>query len=136
MRKFLLGKLKIVIILIISIVVVRIFAPKVFIADSPQINPTIVAQLSNLPMRLAGLFRKTPGVYQGEVSANKVDMPSAAQAAPQKSIIYQIGQGVYAAEDKDTKKTYIMFKNDAKVKVYEYKLPSGKTITIYEPLQE
>ncbi len=133
-------KLKIVFILGLSFLIVRAIAPRLFIADSPRINPLFVAQLLNLPTQLAGLIRgnstNVPGqVYQGEQTVSQVNVPRATEPIPQNSVIYQIGKGAYAAEDKETKKTYIMFKADAKVKVYEYKLPSGKSITLYEPIQ-
>jgi len=141
-------KIKIIAIIGVSLVIVRFVTPKVFIANTPQVNPLFISQIIGLPNKIASLINKgNPkennnsnedlnkiAAYKGETSGDKIK-PSESTKLPDGSVIFQIGKGAYAAEDRQTNKSYIMFKDDAQVKVYEYTLPDGKKIILYEPVQ-
>lgn len=125
-------RIKMILALSITFISVSVLSSQVFIANSPQIRPDFIARIKNTFSNTIASIQNGNS-YKGEKTASQVIKPSGEQI-PKNLIIQQMAKGVYAAEDKPNKKTYMMFTKDAKIKVYEY-IIDGKKITLYEPVQ-
>lgn len=122
-NKFL-NRLKIFGVLVLAVAIVKFLSPQIFLANTPNIKSQFISFFNNLKS------------YRGTQVAAKV-MPSAIPEAekPKNPVLTEIGKGVFAAEDKETKKTYIMYTEDAKFEVHEYTLKNNQKITLYIPVK-
>ncbi len=108
-------------------------SPRVFIADSPQVNPNFFAELRKAPADLVAFVRNpfAPGkTDEGVMTAELqvTDAPTGASFTP-------IAKGVYAAEDPATGQSYVKIEGGTQLEVHNITLEDGRTVTVYVPLE-
>jgi hypothetical protein len=111
-------RLKILLALFLSFFLVKNFAPEIFLANTPIINPTFLVKIKNLPSntiqstrkliaQISNLFNKKESQI---AEYNKVDIPPGVIFKP-------VTKKVSAGEDKKTGKVYIKIEPGAKYRI-------------------
>jgi len=91
--------------------------------------------LAQIPLALLELAG-APGRYVAQfIIPGSKDTLAPAGFNAANTVFTPLSKGVYAGEDKITKKKYIKFDNDVKLNVTEYEF-EGKKIMLYEPLTQ
>ena len=111
---------------------VTLFAPQVFLANTPRVNPLFIASIKNLPTNIVG----TPDrivAYIGNMFTSKNNQttpnPSSTVNVPASIAFKEVTAGVYAGEDTASKKTYIKIdKTNPNLKQKEYTIKGIKVV--------
>lgn len=105
-------------------------APRIFIADTPQIDPQVLANLGRMPSDfVAFVTGNNTSVDEPMIaSIEETDVPEGASFEP-------FAKGVYAAEDPATGQSYVKFEAGTELQVYEVQLEDGRMVTIYVPVE-
>jgi hypothetical protein len=135
---FLAKKIKILAVMLFSVAAVKLFAPQVFVANTPRVNPFFVYRVINAPSYFASL----PGRFIASLKNSQKPTGSGQTASsvviptvkPQSALVFvPVAKGVSAAEDSKSKKTFINIKQGTKMKVSQLKYPNGQIVTVLEP---
>lgn len=116
---------------------VKMVAPNLFIADSPEINPLFIAQVLDTPNQIAampGNFMASLSNFRLNIFNNQeniqVDPNTIAQAVnkkpPADAVFKFVSKGVEAAEDPTTGDKYIRVAAGTKYKIVGYITINGK----------
>lgn len=112
-------RIKILLIVLVSFLVVKTGTSQLFIADSPRINPEFIARLKNAPQELAANlnpFKKKDDMFADVKSVTP----------PDNVIFKSISKGVSAAEDPKTGKSYIRVEAGTKYRIVGTVVINGK----------
>lgn len=139
MKKIIFNKLsvKILIVIIISYVLIKIFTPVIFLANTPLVNPEFITKLKNTPQTIVQIpgkmlaslnslnpFNRNPSVPSSTPSDQ---LASANQVTPPPNIIMKsISKGVYAGKDPATGQSYIKIEAGTKYRVTGTVIIDGK----------
>lgn len=117
----------------IALVAVSTISPRLFVANSPQINQQFIAELRYIPndliARVQNPFQKPQ--TQDELLTNqipKVTHPDGVQ-------LQQIAKGVYASEPDNNGKRFIKIDKGTKLEIREVTLDDGRTVKVYIPVE-
>lgn len=114
----------------ISLGVVVGITPRVFLADSPKINPNFLADLGALPGDFVALLRGQPSSKDEQMTAEipRVTHPVGLNYEP-------LTKGVYASEPDQSGKRYIRIEEGTKLEKKVVMLDDGRTVSVYVPLE-
>ena len=127
-------RIKIVLVVLVTFLVVKGFSSTVFLADTPVISPDFIARLKNTPSELASLpgrllaglnslnlFKKQPTTPASDMFADvKIVTP------PENIVFTPIRKGVYAANDPATGQKYIKIEAGTKYRIVGTVTINGK----------
>ncbi len=112
-------RIKILIVVLVSFVVVKTVSPQIFLADSSKINPEFITKLQNAPGKMIagiiGLFNKN-----NDFANVKIVTP------PDDAVFKSISKGVSAAEDPTTGQTLIQVQAGTKYRIVGTVIINGK----------
>lgn len=126
MRKNLINKTKIFTSIFLSLIVINLLSPKIFLGSTPHLNPVLVQNLLHAPQSIIARFNgtsKTPSNPELGTSTN--------EKAPENAIARVIAPGVIAAET-DTA-TYLTIKEGTKLNIKTMKLEDGTEVDVFTP---
>lgn len=105
-------------------------APRIFIADTPQIDPQALANIGRMPSDfIAFVTGNSIGTADPVIAdIEQIDAPEGTTFSP-------IAKGVYAAEDPATGQSYVKFEAGTELQVYEVQLDDGRMVSIYVPVE-
>lgn len=116
--------------IVVSLGIVIGITPRIFLADSPKINPNFLADLGNLPSDIVAMFRGQPSSKDEQMTA---EIPRVAHPA---GLTYEpLTKGVYASEADQSGKRYIKIKEGTKLEKKVITLDDGRTVSVYVPLE-
>lgn len=116
--------------LVMSLGIVVGISPRIFLADSPKINPNFIANLGNLPGDIVAMFRGQPSSKDEQLTAEipRVVHPAGLNYEP-------MAKGVYASEPDQSGKRYIRIEEGTKLEKKVVTLDDGRTVSVYVPLE-
>jgi len=129
------SKIKIILLVLISFILVRVASSTIFIANTPKINTFALARLKNMPILFlndtknlfASIFKKTAETTNSSLKNNLKKMDQLPLNA------YKIvTKGVYAKEDKETGIIDLRITKDLEFEERKMKI-NGKEVTIRFP---
>ncbi len=128
-------RVKIVLTLITSFVVVSTVTPRVFVANSPEIKGSFLVWLKLTPQRVYAYLR-----YPADREARTETIENAAldnaNIQEKEELNYTpISEGVYAAEDPETNNRYIKIEKGTTVEVHHVRLSDGREVKVYVPVK-
>jgi len=108
-------------------------SPRLFIANSPEINTQFIAEIQQIPNQMVAFIRREPDQLQEAAFAtlqrDRVgEIPEGLTFAP-------IATGVSAAENQTTGETLIQIEAGTKLKVSTIELDDGRVVTVYTPIK-
>lgn len=111
-------------------------SPKIFVANSPEINKNFIADILNSPSNMIALLRgdKKPS----NNIAQEVDLKNEIPDVPQPEGVHynQIVEGVYASEPDENGKSFIKIDRGTKLEKKTIMLDDGSTRTVYIPVNQ
>ena len=112
-------RIKILLVILVSFLVVKTGTSQLFLADSPRINTEFISSLKNAPGNLiagiTGLFNR-----------NK-DFADVKSVTPPENVVFKsISKGVYAGEDPTTGKSYLKVEAGTKYRIVGTVTINGK----------
>ncbi|MDP4011746.1 MAG: hypothetical protein Q8P72_05995 [Candidatus Roizmanbacteria bacterium] len=126
-------RIGIVISIFTAFMLVSTVSPRLFIANSPQINRQFIAELRYIPSDLIAMVRnplqKAPS--QDEMLTNQI--PNITH--PQGIQLQQIAKGVYASEPDESGKRFIKIDKGTNLEIREVTLEDGRTVKVYIPVE-
>ncbi|MCL4364664.1 hypothetical protein M1328_05525 [Patescibacteria group bacterium] len=135
-------KIKILLVLVFSFLVVKFASPAIFLANTPRVNPTIVANIFNAPSTLAqlpsSLFSQISNInlFKTSPASNNNTFANIKAVVPAANVIFQpVTQNVSAAENPTTGEKYIQLKAGTKYKISGYVTIDGKQYPKLEIVQ-
>lgn len=116
--------------IVISMGIVVGITPRIFLANSPDINPNFLADLGAIPGDFVALFRGQPSSKDERMTAEipRVTHPAGLSYEP-------LAKGVYASEPDQSGKRYIRIEEGTKLEKKVVTLDDGRTVTVYVPLE-
>lgn len=108
-------------------------SPRLFIADSPQINPYFIAELSNIPADTIAFIRNI-GLSSQDREIAELERRSVSES-PADATFYQVAPGVQAAESPQDGETYIKVEAGTQLEVRSVTLDDGRRVKVYIPIQ-
>jgi hypothetical protein len=120
-------KIKIFEIIIIALMLTISLTPRIFIANSPKINPNFFADLKNIQKNFYALIQ-TNNSHTDALSAIPTVVP------PPNLLFKTVARGIQAAEDPATGDRYMKIVDGTQVKVRTFKLKDGRVIKIITPV--
>lgn len=126
-------RIKIFVSLIASLAVVMYSTPKVFLADSPDLNPGFLAQLKIIPYTTYAYMRYP----MNEEARNSLIGTAGMQTVTvDNSVEYRpVANGVYAAQDPETGETIVKLEGGTELEVKTIKTDNGGEIKVYVPIR-
>ncbi len=126
-------RIKIFISLIASLALVTFVTPKVFIADSTQINPGFLVQLKIIPYTAYAYLRYP---VNAEQRTSLIDTAGIQTVKSEEDIEYRpIAGGIYAAENPETGETVVKIEAGTELEVKTIKTDDGSEIKVYVPIR-
>jgi hypothetical protein len=123
-------RIKILLIVLVSFLVVEKGTSQVFLVDSPRVNPEFIARIKNAPTELAQL---PANLFFGIANLNPFSKKENDMFANVKSVtpppnvaFKQIAKGVFAAEDPKTGQKYIKIEAGTKYRIVGTVTINGK----------
>ena len=127
-------RIKTMLSILVSFGLVKVLSPVVFIANTPQVNPNLAADLLSLPARSIAFLQNPTEPTDSSSNLPKVEIGQSAK--PKEGLEYKpLMNGVYAAEDPATGKKYAKIVAGTKLQKEEVKLSDGRVVTVYVPVQ-
>lgn len=119
-----------VVAIIVSLGIVVGVTPRIFLADSPKINPNFLADLGNLPNDIVAMLQGQPSSRDDQMTAEipRVVHPAGLNYEP-------LAKGVYASEADQSGKRYIKIEEGTKLEKKVIVLDDGRTVSVYVPLE-
>lgn len=117
----------------IALLLTATISPRLFIADSPQINTQFIAELRNAPADFVAFVMRRP--TGAEATALAELEQSQVQNVPQGLTFAPVAQGVSAAEDPSTGERFVKVEAGTKLEVRQITLEDGRTVTVYVPVE-
>lgn len=126
-----------VLVLLISFFAVKTVAPNLFIANTPVVNPSFIANIINTPGRIAAM----PGRFlsslsnisfnlfnnQNNIQVDPKTIAEVKQKTPPANAVFEyVSKGVSAAEDTQTGEKYIKVKAGTKYRIVGTVTINGK----------
>ena len=126
MKKNIINKIKIFTSIFLSLIVINLLSPKIFLGSTPKLNPVLVQNLLNGPKNfIAGLNGSSNTTNNQELGT------PTNEAVPENAIVRVIAPGVMAAETDLA--TYLTVKEGTKLKIKTMKLDDGTEVDIISP---
>jgi hypothetical protein len=119
--------------MIISFSLVTFISPKVFLSDTPRINPQALRNIIDIP---TNIYLAIQG--QGNQKNPKdIELTSEIKKTPHPSgVVYnQIAKGVYASEPNETGNRFIKIEEGTRLEKRDVTLGDGRRVTVYIPLE-
>ncbi|MBP9690689.1 hypothetical protein KBD81_01270 [Candidatus Woesebacteria bacterium] len=108
-------------------------APRMFVADSPEINRQFIAELKYIPSDFVA-FVKNP--FKKQESFDEVMTAQIPKVEHPAGTTYEpIAKGVYASEPDETGKRYIKIDKGTQLEIREVTLDDGRTVKVYVPVE-
>lgn len=120
-------RIKLLIAIVLAFTIVKVGAPRVFLADSPNVSPEFIA------------FLQDP--FGGDKPADSGEVPVVANIGvsepPNEGTLQYtpLIQGVQAAEDPQTGKKYVKVEAGTQLQVHTVTLSDGRVVKVYTPAQ-
>lgn len=116
---FTITRIKLILIVIFTVLVVKAVAPKLFLADSPKINPFFIANTLNSSKKLIASIGKLNLNKKDQTVDTKKNQSSPFQyVTPPPNLVFEfISKGVSAAEDPTTGQKFIKVEAGTKYKI-------------------
>ena len=119
--------------ILIAFTLTKSVAPRMFVADSPQINGQFIAELRYIPSDFIA-FVKNP--FKKEESFDEVMTAQIPRVEHPPGTAYQpIAKGVYASEPDGTGKRFIKIDKGTKLEIRDVTLDDGRTVQVYVPVE-
>jgi len=126
-------RIGIVISIFAALILVATVSPRLFIANSPQINQQFIAELRYIPSDFIAMIQnplqKTPS--QDEMLTNQIPDVN----HPEGIQLQQIAKGVYASEPDESGKRFIKIDKGTGLEIREVTLEDGRTVKVYIPVE-
>lgn len=117
----------------ISLGVTTTVSPRLFIADSPQVNTQFIADLQNIPSDTLAFIRNI-GASPAEREIAELERKSI-PGTPVDAEFQSIAPGVQAAESAQEGESYIKVDAGTKLEVRTVTLDDGRRVKVYIPVQ-
>jgi len=108
-------------------------SPRLFIADSPEINPQFVAELGNIPSDTIAFIRNI-GASPEDRAVAELERKSI-PGTPVDAEFYSVAPGIQAAESAQEGESYIKVEAGTKLEVRTITLDDGRRVKVYIPVQ-
>lgn len=122
-------RLKTITALLIALLTTTTLSPRLFVADSPQINTQFIAELRNAPQDFVAFLRREPEA--GKVDAVAQLDETRAGNVPEGLQFYPMAPGVQAAEDPSNGGKYVTVEAGTELTAYTITLEDGRVVTVY-----
>ncbi len=119
--------------IVISLGATTTVSPRLFIADSPQVNSQFIAELKNIPSDTIAFFRNI-GASPAEREIAELERKSI-PGTPVDAEFQAIAPGVQAAESAQEGESYIKVDAGTKLEVRTVTLDDGRRVKVYIPIQ-
>lgn len=128
-------RIKIAVSITTAFIVVVLFSPVVFLANTPQLNPQFIADLQLVPSRMVAFVRNPLNLSRArdEIETQKAHT---VQVQPENLQYTPVSKGVYAAEDRETGSQYVRILKGTKVEVRPVQMLDGRIIEVYVPVAQ
>lgn len=111
--------------------VVTGIAPRVFVANTPEIDSNALANLVSMPSDFIAMITGNEGSSQDEILTNEIPRV----AHPEGTTYEPIAKGVYASEPDASGQRYIKIERGTQLEKKEVTLDDGSVAVVYIPLE-
>lgn len=115
-----------------AFVVVWVGSPRVFVANTPQVNSNFIAFFRYLPQRVYAMIQYPT---DSEKQKSLIETAQIEQRNGGDLEYRPVISGVSAAEDPNTKETIVKIDAGTKLEVSTVTLDDGRQVKIYTPVQ-
>lgn len=113
---------------------VKVFSPKIFIANSPKFKPEFIAFIER-PTNILPATQFTKLLSFGFI-VDHIETAKIPKTTPPNGTSYiQVAKGVYASESQTDKTRYIKINKGTTLEVHSVNLSNGKSVNIYVPVE-
>jgi len=112
---------------------ISIVTPRLFIADSPEINQQFIAELKYIPQDFIAMIRSPLNRSESQDEILTKQIPEVTH--PEGIQLNPIAKGVYASERDASGKQYIKIDKGTKLEIREVTLSDGRTVKVYVPVE-
>lgn len=127
------SRIKIIAAILVALAVTTTVSPRLFVADSPQINTQFIADIRNIPSDFVAFLMNKP--TEDTASALADLKQQQVENVPEGLTFAPIAKGVEAAEDPATGKTYTKIEAGTELEVFTVTLDDGREVKVYVPVQ-
>lgn len=130
-------KTKLYILIFVSILfsfsIMRSLSPRLFVANTPTLNPEFVATLQKSPV---AVFAYLGNIQEDATLKDHLETAKIPRSIPPEGLEYEpIARGVYASEITENDKKYIKIEKGTKLEVHTVVLSDGNTVKVYVPVE-
>jgi len=119
--------------IIFSFSIMRLMTPRIFVANTPTLNPEFIATLQKSPV---AVFAYLGNIKEDATLKDHIETAKIPRAIPPVGIKYiPIAPGVYASETTENSKKFIKIEKGTKLEVHTVTLSNGKTVKVYVPVE-
>ena len=116
-----------------SFSIMRSLTPRVFVANTPTLNPDFMSTLQKSPI---AVFAYLGNIQEDATLKDHLETAKIPQATPPKGTNYtSIAKGVYASEGGENEKRYIKIEKGTKLEIHTLVLSDGRTVKVYVPVE-
>lgn len=119
--------------IVISLGLTTTVSPRLFIADSPEVNTQFIAELRNIPSDSIAFIRNI-GASPADREIAELEQKSI-PGTPVDAEFQTIAPGVHAAESAQEGESYIKVDAGTKLEVRTVTLDDGRRVKVYIPVQ-
>jgi len=113
--------------------IMRSLSPRLFVANTPTLNPEFVATLQKSPV---AVFAYLGNIQEDATLKDHLETAKIPRSIPPEGLSYTpIAKGVQASEITENNKKYIKIEKGTKLEVHTVILSDGKTVKIYVPVE-
>lgn len=111
----------------------RFLTPRIFVADTPTLNPDFIATLQKSPFAVVAYL----GNIQEDASLkDHLETAKIPRVSPPNGLTYvPFAKGVEASEGSDDRKRYIKIEKGTKLEMHTITLSDGKIVKVYIPVE-
>jgi len=123
----------IVVSIVFAFVIMRSMTPRLFVANTPTLNPDFVATLQKSPI---AVFAYLGNIQEDATLKDHLETAKIPRAIPPEGTNYApFAKGVQASEGGENERRFVKIEKGTKLEIHTITLSGGNTVKVYVPVE-